>query len=76
VIWRGAFRYVEDGLKDTITRCQEENKHATSDEQTSRLAQTIAVAQKDEGETRECPFCAERTKVKAKRCRICGRSLE
>ena len=63
-------------LKDTITRCQEENKHAASDEQTSRLAQAIAATQRDEGETRDCPFCAERIKAKAKICRFCGRRPE
>jgi uncharacterized membrane protein YdbT with pleckstrin-like domain len=63
-------------LKDTITRCQEEYKRGAIDEQASKLAQAIAGVKKDEGETRECPFCAERIKTKAKICRFCGKSLE
>lgn len=63
-------------LKDTITRCQEEYKRGAIDEQAAKLARAIAGAQKDEGDTRECPYCAETIKAKAKICRFCGKALE
>jgi uncharacterized membrane protein YdbT with pleckstrin-like domain len=62
-------------LKDTITRCQEEYKRSAIGDQASRLAQALAESQKDEGETRECPYCAEKIKAKAKVCRYCNRTL-
>lgn len=63
-------------LKDTITRCQNEYAQAQIDNQAQTLAQAITGAQKPGTDTRECPYCAEIIKAKAKICRFCQRDLE
>jgi len=63
-------------LKDTVTRHQDEYRQTQIAEQAERLAQAIRREQKPEADTKECPYCAEVIKAKAKVCRFCGRQLE
>ncbi len=67
-------------LADTITQCQEEYRQAQIAAQAQELARAInssaaAAGGVDTVSTKECPFCAEIIKVKAKVCRFCGREL-
>jgi len=39
-------------------------------------AEPIQVAEKPPDDTKQCPFCAETIKAKARFCRFCGRNLE
>lgn len=69
-------------LKDTITRCQEEYRVRQIKEQAESLAEAMkgrpaqpAPRPLSEGDTKECPFCAETIKAKATICRFCGKQL-
>ena len=64
------------GLKDAITRGQEDAKESQISEQAEMLAEAIKRTNAPEpGETKECPFCAETIKANAKICRFCGREI-
>lgn len=63
-------------LKDTITLCQNEYSQTQIALQAQTLAQAITGTQKPGADTRECPYCAEIIKAKAKICRFCQRELE
>ena len=62
-------------LKDTVTRCQYEYKQAQIADQAEKLAQAIKGKPDSEDNTKECPFCAETIKAKAKICRFCGKTI-
>lgn len=61
-------------LKDAITTAQEEYKQNNILNQAQKLAESMQNGSSGD-ETMECPFCAERIKVKAKICRYCGKEL-
>lgn len=63
-------------LKDTVTKYQDEYRQTQIAEQAEKLAQAIKGEQKPEADTKECPYCAEVIKAKAKVCRFRGKQLE
>ena len=63
-------------LRDTITRCQDEYRQTQITEEAQKLAQAVKSDQIPGTDTKECPYCAEIIKAKAKICRFCGRELE
>ena len=63
-------------LRDTITRCQDEYRQIQITEEAQKLAHAIKSDQKPGTDTKECPYCAEIIKAKAKVCRFCGRELK
>jgi uncharacterized membrane protein YdbT with pleckstrin-like domain len=63
-------------LKDTVTRCQDEFRQAQITDQAQKLAEAITGKQVASIDTKECPYCAEIIKAKAKICRFCGKELE
>jgi uncharacterized membrane protein YdbT with pleckstrin-like domain len=64
------------GLKDAVTRGQEDYKESQITDQAEALANAMQrKSAPAEGDTTECPFCAERIKAHAKICRFCGRDL-
>lgn len=60
-----------EGLRETILEVQQRYKQGGS----SRGANVGATGAEGPGETRECPYCAETIKIRAKVCRFCGRTL-
>ncbi|MFQ6087907.1 MAG: PH domain-containing protein [Candidatus Methanofastidiosia archaeon] len=58
-----------------VTRGQEIFKQAKMKEQAESLAQVISHESRLKTDMRECPYCTEIIKVKAKICRFCGKEL-
>lgn len=64
-------------LKETILQRQQDGRHRAA-EGFDRAADSRAAPQDAGGaanDTRECPFCAERIKARARVCRFCGRDV-
>jgi uncharacterized membrane protein YdbT with pleckstrin-like domain len=62
-------------LTDTVTKCQEDFRQSQMKRQAEQLAHAIKNSTVNPADTRECPYCAEIIKAKAKLCRFCGREL-
>ncbi len=62
-------------FKDEIVSQQEKYQNSKIAEQAESLAKTIRGESVQE-ETKECPFCAEKIKAKAKICRFCNKEVE
>ncbi len=60
-------------LKEALSNAQELYKDLQLNKQANRLAD--AVDGEIGEDTKECPFCAEKIRAKAKVCRYCGREL-
>jgi uncharacterized membrane protein YdbT with pleckstrin-like domain len=62
-------------LTDTVTKCHEDFRHAQMAKQAEQLANAIKSGSATLSDTKECPYCAEIIKAKARLCRFCGREL-
>ena len=63
-------------LKNTVTKCQDEFRQTQITDQAQKLADAITGKRESGEDTKECPYCAEIIKAKAKVCRYCGKELE
>ena len=62
-------------LTDTVTKCQGDFRQAQMAKQAEQLANAIKNGSANPADTKECPYCAEIIKAKAKLCRFCDREL-
>ena len=66
-------------LKNTIVECQDSYKELLVNQEAEKMFSAIkshdSAAASQDG-TKECPYCAEIIKAKAKICRFCGRELD